>query len=302
MKTLKFAAVLFLMLTAAMSQQIKAQDMEIPTITLSNGVKMPQLGVGTFLVTGDTAADKISSGLKMGYRMIDTAQGYGNEAQVGEAIRQAGIPREELFITTKIAPDAMRNGTVRQSIDESLTKLGTDYIDLLLIHWPVAEHIAETWKIMEEYVDNGKVRSIGISNFNPHHIDELLSYAKIKPVINQIEIHPYMTQYDVSGYNFRNGIQTESWGPLGQGTTDELTNPVIGEIAKHHGKSIAQVILRWHMQRGLITMPRCDNPDYAAENMDIFDFELTPAEMEIISGLNKNERTNIKNNPEKFPW
>lgn len=143
---------------------------------------------------------------------------------------------------------------------------------------------------------------IGVSNFNPHHIDDLLAYARIKPVVNQIEIHPYMTQFDVSGYNFRNGIQTESWGPLGQGTTDELNNPVIGEIAEHHGKSIAQVILRWHMQRGLIAMPRCDNPDYAAENMDIFDFELSPAEMEIISGLNKNERTNVKNNPENFPW
>lgn len=155
---------------------------------------------------------------------------------------------------------------------------------------------------MEEYADSGKVRSIGISNFNPHHIDDLLAYARIKPVVNQIEIHPSMTQYDVSVYNFLNGIQTESWGPLGQGTTDELTNPVIGEIAKRHGKSIAQVILRWHMQRGLITMPRCDNPDYSAENMEIFDFELSPAEMEIISGLNKNERTNVKNNPEKFPW
>ena len=297
MKTLKFAATLLVLLAAVIPQIMK-----IPTITLSDGAKMPQLGVGTFLVTGDSAIGKISSALKMGYRMIDTAQGYGNEAQVGEAIRQAGIPREELFITTKIAPDAMRNGTVRQSIDESLAKLGTDYIDLLLIHWPVAGHIEETWKIMEEYVDNGKVRSIGISNFNPHHIDDLLAYARIKPVINQIEIHSYMIQYDVSGYNFRNGIQTESWGPLGQGTTDELTNPVISEIAKHHGKSIAQVILRWHMQRGLVTMPRCDNPEYAAENMNIFDFELTPAEMEIISGLNKNERTNVKNNPENFPW
>lgn len=276
--------------------------MKIPAITLSNGAKMPQLGVGTFLVTGDSAAGKIAAALKMGYRMIDTAQGYGNEVQVGDAIFQAAIPREELFITTKIAPDAMRDGTVRQSIDESLARLGTGYIDLLLIHWPVAGHIKETWKIMEEYVDKGKVHYIGVSNFNPHHIDDLLAYARIKPMVNQIEIHPYMTQFDVSGYNFRNGIQTESWGPLGQGTTDELNNPVIGEIAKHHGKSIAQVILRWHMQRGLIAMPRCDNPDYAAENMDIFDFELSPAEMEIISGLNKNERTNVKNNPENFPW
>lgn len=302
MRFTKFAAILTIILVGVLSQKTKAQDMKIPTITLSNGVKMPQLGAGTFLVTGDAAVDQILFALQKGFRMIDSAQGYGNEAQVGEAIRKSGVPREELFITTKIAPDAMRNGTVRQSIEESLAKLGTGYIDLMLIHWPVAGHIEETWRIMEEYVDKGKIRSIGVSNFNPHHIDDLLAYARIKPVINQIEIHPYMTQYDVSGYNFQKGIHTESWGPLGQGTTDELTNPVISEIAKKHGKSIAQVILRWHIQRGLITMPRCDNPDYVVENLNIFDFELTPAEMEIISGLNKNERTNVKNNPENFPW
>lgn len=302
MKIPKITAIIALMLAGTLSQQIKAQDMGIPTITLSNGVKMLQLGAGTFLVTGDAAVEQILFALQKGFRLIDSAQGYGNETQVGGAIRRSGLPREELFITTKIAPDAMRNGTVRQSIEESLSKLGAGYIDLMLIHWPVAGHIEETWKIMEEYVDNGKIRSIGVSNFNPRHIDDLLTYARIKPVVNQIEIHPYMTQYDVSGYNFQNGIQTESWGPLGQGTTDELTNPVIGEIAKKYGKSIAQVILRWHMQRGLITMPRCDNPDYVVENMNIFDFELTSAEMEIISGLNRNERTNAKNNPDNFPW
>ena len=197
----------------------------------------------------------------------------------------------------------MRGGAeaVRESIERSLADLGTGYIDLMLIHWPVADKIRETWQIMEEFVDCGKIRSIGLSNFNPSHIDEVLSFARIRPVLNQIEIHPYMTQFNVSGYNFRNGIQTEAWGPLGQGVTGELNDPAILKIAKRHNKSAAQVILRWHMQRGLITMPRCDNPEYVRENAAIFDFELSPAEMEIISGLNRNQRTNEKNDPENFP-
>jgi len=294
-------------LTAVISgiTQLNAQNMnKVPTIRLSNGVEMPQLGVGTFLVTGKDASGKISYALRHGYRLIDTAQAYGNEKEVGEGIETSGVARDSIFVTSKISPDAMRGGAeaVRESIERSLADLGTGYIDLMLIHWPVAGKIRETWQIMEEFVDNGKIRSIGLSNFNPSHIDEVLSFARIRPVLNQIEIHPYMTQFNVSGYNFRNGIQTEAWGPLGQGVTGELKDPAILEIAKRHNKSAAQIILRWHMQRGLITMPRCDNPEYVSENADIFDFELSPAEMEIISGLNKNERTNVKNNPENFPW
>lgn len=275
---------------------------EIPYVTLNNGARMPKLGVGTFLVTGEDAVKRVKHAIDLGYRMIDTAQGYGNEAEVGQAIKESGIDRNELFITTKVAPNVMREGKVRQSLDESLSKLGTDYIDLVLIHWPVKDHVEETWKILEEYVDKGKIRSIGLSNFNPHHIDSLLGYARIKPVINQIEIHPYMTQPDVVKDTFGKGIQVESWGPLGQGITGELSDPVIRKIAEKHNKSNAQVILRWHMQRGLVTMPRCDNPDYTAENMQIFDFELSPAEMETISGLNKNLRANAKNDPDNFPW
>lgn len=246
--------------------------------------------------------DKVCHAIKTGFRLIDTAQGYGNEKGVGEGIRRSGIDRSELFITTKVNTSEMRNGTVRQSLDKSLADLGTDYIDLVLIHWPVKGHIKETWQILEEYVDNGKIRSIGISNFNPHHIDELLEYARIRPVVNQIEIEPYMTQYDVAGYTFRKGIQVESWGPLGQGVTGVLNDPDILEIAARHGKSAAQVILRWHMQRGLVTIPRCDNDAYTDENIRIFDFELSPSEMEIISGLNRNQRSTEKNDPDNFPW
>ena len=196
----------------------------------------------------------------------------------------------------------MRNGTVRQSINQSLADLGVDYLDLVLIHWPVQGHIKETWRILEEYVDDGKIRSIGVSNFNPHHLDDLLEYARICPVINQIEVEPYMTQQDVVGYTFRKGIQVEAWGPLGQGVTGVLHDPIISEIAERHDKSVAQVILRWHMQRGLVTIPRCDNDAYTEENINIFDFELSPSEMEIITGLNRNQRSNEKNNPDNFPW
>lgn len=282
---------------------VNAQGMEkkIPYVTLNNGMKMPQLGVGTFLVK-DYAAERVSHAIKIGFRLIDTAQGYGNEKEVGEGIRQSGIDRSELFITTKVNTTEMRSGTVRQSLDKSLADLGVDYIDLVLIHWPVQGHIKETWRILEEYVEKGKIRSIGVSNFNLHHLDELLEYARIHPVVNQIEIEPYMTQHNVVGYTFQKGIQVEAWGPLGQGVTGVLQDSVIGEIAKQHGKSVAQIILRWHMQRGLVTIPRCDNDAYTEENIRIFDFELSPSEMEIITGLNRNQRSNDKNNPDSFPW
>lgn len=290
------------MFLIGMTGTIKAQNMNvIPTIKLNNGIEMPQLGVGTFAVKED-AADRVCHAIKTGFRLIDTAQGYGNEKEVGEGIRKSGIDRKSLFVTTKVNTTEMRNGTVRQSLENSLKDLGLDYIDLVLIHWPVAGHIEETWKILEEYVDKGKIRSIGLSNFNPHHIDSLLSYARIRPVINQIEIHPYMTQQANVDFTFGKDIQVEAWGPLGQGTNGVLNDPVIKEIAQRYNKSVAQVILRWHMQRGLITIPRCDNDDYTDENIRIFDFELSPKDMETISGLNKNQRTYEKNDPDDFPW
>ncbi len=211
MKILK--TILAVALALGMAGQTKAQNIsKVSTIKLNNGIEMPQLGVGTYLVTGEEASDKIASALRHGYRLIDTAQAYGNEKEVGEGIKESGVERDSIFVTSKISPDAMRGGAnaVRESIEKSLADLGTGYIDLMLIHWPVAGKIRETWEVMEEYVNNGKLRAIGLSNFNPHHIDELLSYARIRPVINQIEMHPYMTQYNVSGYNFRNGIQTEA--------------------------------------------------------------------------------------------
>ena len=262
---------------------------KVPTVKLNNGMEMPQLGVGTFLVKDD-AAERVCHAIKVGFRLFDTAQGYGNEKEVGEGIRRSGIDRRELFITTKVNTTEMRNGIVRQSLDKSLANLGTDYIDLVLIHWPVKGHIKETWQILEEYVDKGKIRSIGVSYFNPHHLVELLEYALIRHVVNQIEIEPYMTQHDVVGYTFRKGIQGEAWGPLGQGITGVIDDPAIGEIAARHGKSAAQVILRWHMQEGFSAIPGASTPDYIKENIQIFDFELSDEEMAQMRSLNKEER------------
>ncbi|WP_195333565.1 aldo/keto reductase [Bacteroides salyersiae] len=272
----------------------------IPHVVLNNGMEMPQLGVGTFTLK-ETAAECVKHAIGLGYRLVDAAQGYDNEAEVWQGIEESGIDRNEVFITSKIAPDAMRSGKVRESLDRTIEAFGGTYVDLMLIHWPVAGKVEETWKIMEEYVDAGKIRAIGVSNFNPHHVDELLVYARIKPAVNQIEIHPYMTQQEVVGNTFAKGIQVEGWAPLGQGGA-VLQDGTIGAIARKHGKSIAQVILRWNMQRGLIAIPRCDNADYTAENMDIFDFELSPVEMSVINGLNRNERTYEKNDPDNFPW
>lgn len=272
----------------------------IPHVVLNNGMEMPQLGVGTFTLK-ETAAECMKHAIGLGYRLVDAAQGYDNEAEVWQGIEASGIDRSEVFITSKISPDAMRSGKVRESLDRTIEAFGGTYVDLMLIHWPVAGKVEETWKIMEEYVDAGKIRAIGVSNFNPHHVDELLAYARIKPAVNQIEIHPYMTQQEVVGNTFAKGIQVEGWAPLGQGGA-VLQDGTIGAIARKHGKSIAQVILRWNIQRGLIAIPRCDNADYTAENMDIFDFELSPVEMSVINGLNRNERTYEKNDPDNFPW
>lgn len=287
--------------TAEKKEVIMQTKREIPTVKLNNGVNMPQLGVGTWTLKGDTAKENVREALKAGFRLVDCAQGYGNEHEVGEGIRESGVPREEIFVTTKIAPNIMREHKVAESIDESLEKLGTGYIDLLLIHWPVKDEIEVTWKIMEEYVKKGKVRSIGLSNFNPHHIDSLLQYAEIKPVINQIEIHPYMSQQEVAGQTFMRGIQVESWGPLGQGTNSVLNDPAVTALAEKYQKTPAQIVLRWDIERGLVTIPRA-LPEHFAENLDVLDFTLSAADIAILNGLNRNERTNEKNDPDSFPW
>ena len=186
---------------------------------LNNGFSIPQMGAGTWTLRGETARENVRLALEAGFRHIDTAQMYENEAEVGQGIVDSNVPRNEVFLTTKIVPNTMRQGAeaVRSSIEESLAKLKTDYIDLLLIHWPVKDCVKYTWQVMEDYVRQGKVRSIGVSNFNPHHLDDLLAFAEIRPVVNQIEVHPYMSQEENIAYNRQLGIQVVGWGPFGQG-------------------------------------------------------------------------------------
>ncbi len=274
-------------------------EKDVPMITLNNGVKIPQLGFGTWTLT-DKPDQYVREAIEVGFRLIDTAQGYQNEAGVFKGIKDSGIDRKDIFITSKVGPDVMRNRSVKQSLDISLEKLGGEYIDLMLIHWPVVDHIQETWSIMEEYVNKGLLKSIGLSNFNPHHIDDLMKYAKIKPVLNQIEIHPTFSNMEITGITLYKDIAVECWSPLASG--NDLDNSVLQSLAKKYNKSAAQIILRWNMQRGLISVTRSTNVAHMKENINIFDFELSPIDMSIINGVNINQRTSAKNDPDNFPW
>ena len=273
------------------------------TIQLHNELEIPQIGVGTWTLRGETARQNVRLALEAGFRHIDTAQAYENEAEVGQGIADSGVPRQEIFVTTKVATHIMREGeqAVRDAIDASLDKLKSDYIDLLLIHWPVKDCVKQTWQVMEDEVRQGKVRSIGVSNFNRHHLDDLLSYAEIRPVINQIEVHPLMTQEENIAYNHHLGIEVEAWGPFGQGDIDVVGHPLLQSLAQKYQKTASQIVLRWIVQRGLITIPRA-KPNHFAENLGIMAFTLTDEDMQAISGLNQNLRSNVLNDPETFPW
>lgn len=272
-------------------------------VKLNNGFEIPKIGVGTWTLRDNVARENVKLALQAGFRHIDTAQGYDNEAEVGQGILDSGVAREDIFLTTKIATGTMRLGkeAVRDSINGSLAKLKTDYLDLLLIHWPVKEHVKDTWQVMEEFVKEGKIRSIGVSNFNRHHLEELFEYAEIKPVINQIEVHPFMTQDENIAYNHSLGIQVQAWGPFGQGDIDVVGHPLLKTLAEKYGKTSAQIVLRWIVQRDLITIPRA-KPSHFAENLEIMEFALSEEDMNAISALNKNLRSNVKNDPESFPW
>lgn len=273
------------------------------TIRLHNDLEIPQIGVGTWTLRGETARQNVRMALEAGFRHIDTAQAYENEAEVGQGIADSGVPRQDIFLTTKVATHIMREGeqAVRDAIDASLDKLRSDYIDLLLIHWPVKDCVKQTWQVMEDEVRQGKVRSIGVSNFNRHHLDDLLSYAQIRPVINQIEVHPLMTQEENIAYNHHLGIEVEAWGPFGQGDIDVVGHPLLQSLAQKYQKTASQIVLRWIVQRGLITIPRA-KPNHFAENLGIMAFTLTDEDMQAISGLNQNLRSNVLNDPETFPW
>jgi 2,5-diketo-D-gluconate reductase A len=265
----------------------------IPDIMLSNGQPIPQFGFGVFQVEPEDTVAAVSTALKAGYRHIDTAQMYGNEREVGEAISKSGLDRAEVFITSKLGNDAHQPDDARQAFEESLKALGVDYLDLFLIHWPLPTRYdgdyVSTWQALEEFYREGRARSIGVSNFQPKHLRRLHTECEIPPAVDQIEVNPYLTQDELRGFCAEHQIAVEAWSPLGQGNC--LADPTIDAIARRAGKTPAQVVLRWHIERGDILFPKSVTPERIRENIDIFDFELPGADVEAISALNRDERT-----------
>ena len=272
----------------------------IPEILLNNGQKIPQFGFGVFLVKPDETLAAVTHALQAGYRHIDTAEMYGNEAEVGAAISRSGLGREEIFVTTKLDNGQHRPDDARAAFEQSLEALGSGYVDLFLIHWPLPTRydgdFVSTWQTLEEFYRDGRARSIGVSNFQPHHLRRLHEECEIRPAVNQIEVNPYLTQDEVRRFCADHEIAVEAWSPLARGNA--LGDPTIDDIARRAGKTPAQVILRWHIERGDIVFPKSLTPSRIRENIDIFDFELTGEEVEAISALNRNERTGP--DPDKF--
>ncbi len=261
-----------------------------PTVTLNSGYEMPILGLGTYSLTGDTCKNAVKSALSQGYRLIDTAHMYGNEREIGEAIRESNVPREEIFVITKIYPGT-QFANPEQAIQESLDKLDIGYIDMMLLHHPGANDV-KAYKAIEKFVEQGKIRSIGLSNWYIEEIDGFIEQVNIKPSLIQNEIHPYYQEQRVVPYMHELGIVMQAWYPLGgRGYTGALlSDSAITVIAENHGVSTAQVILRWHLQRGVVAIPGSSNPAHILENISIFDFELTEKEMQIIAALDKNQK------------
>ncbi|MFD2627290.1 aldo/keto reductase [Oceanobacillus kapialis] len=260
-------------------------------VTLNNGLKMPQLGFGVWQVPDEEATPAVEKALEVGYRSIDTAKVYANENGVGKAIANKNVPREELFITTKVWNSDQGYENTLKAFDASLEKLGLDYVDLYLIHWPTPkfDQYVETYKALEKLYKDGRVKAIGVCNFNIDHLERLLDECEVVPVVNQVECHPYLQQAELKDFCDKHNIYLEAWSPLMQGG-EVLNNKVVTDIAEKYSKTPAQVILRWHLQYNNIVIPKSVTPSRIEENFDVFDFELSEADLEEIKGLDRNER------------
>jgi 2,5-diketo-D-gluconate reductase A len=270
----------------------------VPTLTFNNGVEIPQIGFGVFLVPGAETNAAVAAALEVGYRHIDTAKLYDNEEAVGQAIAESGIDRDDLFVTTKLWNSDQGYDSALRAFDGSLKRLGLDYLDLYLIHWPAPsrDSYAETWKAFERLYADGLVRSIGVSNFQPAHLERLLRESDVVPAINQVELHPWLQQKELRAFHAEHGIVTEAWSPISRGA--RLADPTIGSIATKHHTTPAQVILRWHLDIGNVVIPKSVNPGRMAENIDLFDLELDEADHAAIEGLDEGGR--IGPDPDTF--
>ncbi|GGN44539.1 aldo/keto reductase [Streptomyces kronopolitis] len=264
---------------------------KVPSITLNNGIAMPQLGYGVWQIEDDQAFTAVGQALDAGYRSIDTAAIYGNEEGTGKALAASGLPREELFVTTKLWNGDQGYDATLKAFDTSLTKLGLEYVDLYLIHWPLPSRdtYVDTYKALEKIQADGRARAIGVSNFLPGHLERLLGETSVVPAVNQIELHPQFQQAESRAFHARHGIATEAWSPLGQGK-GLLEHAALAELAAKHGKTPAQVVLRWHLQLGNVVIPKSVTPSRIAENIDVFDFSLDDADLATLAALDSGNR------------
>ncbi|MFI1178759.1 aldo/keto reductase [Streptomyces sp. NPDC020799] len=272
---------------------------KVPSISLNNGVEMPQLGYGVWQAPDDQAFDAVTTALETGYRSIDTAAIYENEKGVGKAIAATGLPRGELFVTTKVWNSDHGYDPALRAFDASLERLGLDYVDLYLIHWPVParDTFVDTYKALEKLLADGRAKAIGVCNFQPAHLERLLAETSVVPAVNQIELHPNLAQSELRAYHARHGITTEAWSPLGQGK-GLLSDPTVAGLAAKHGRTPAQIVLRWHLQLGNVVIPKSVTPSRIRENLDVFGFELDGADLQALAGLDNGTR--LGPDPDEF--
>ena len=266
--------------------------MTVPQVRLNNGVSMPQLGFGVFQIPDDETETAVTAALETGYRGIDTASAYGNEAGVGAAIAKSGIPREEMFVTTKLGNDDQGYDATLRAFDASMSRLGLEQLDLYLIHWPrpKRDRYVDTWRAFEKLLADGRVRAIGVSNFQPAHLRRVIDETGTVPAVNQVELHPYLTQEELRAFDASQGIATEAWSPLAKGG-DLLNEAIVTSLASKYGRTAAQVVLRWHLQLGNVVIPKSVTPSRIKENFDVFDFELADDDMATLSSLDQGLRT-----------